>query len=727
MSQVIIVSNRLPVSVKKEDGKLIFYPSIGGLATGLTGYVASRKNRWIGWPGIASDELTGEDRQTIVKELAKQHCTPVFLTQKQIDEFYNGYSNTILWPLLHNLQRKLPDDDTRNRWWKTYRQVNQVFAQAALNLAETGGRVWVHDYQLMLVPEMLRAERSDVIIGFFLHITFPGYKTLSKLPRYKKILSGMLGADLVGLHTPRYVANFLDNCQAAGLGNASVGELTLDERTVQVLDFPMGIDYVKYASAGKSKEVKAAIRRYRRRYRKLKVIAAVDRLDPTKGLVERVKAYGKLLEKNPRLKGKVVFSMVAAPSRTDIPAYQQLSKRLAATVEEVNSAYGTPRWQPIDYINSSQPFEEVSALFSIADVAFIVPIRDGMNLAAKEFVASQRKSGVLILSKTAGAAEELQDALLVDPKRPETLVDALEQALKMSKRELRRRLRRMQQQLATNTVQEWATNFMSTLQKPLPSTPKIITHSLKGKTRLGLINNWRLSRERLLLLDYDGTLVPFTGDYKKSKPPQGLMRLLEALSSDRHNHVVLISGRSADNLQEWFGHLPLSLVAEHGASIKKPGNKNWQSLDKTGARWKDVFLPVLEKYTALTPGAKIEVKPYSLVWHYRTASPYYAQKYAVVLKRVLKPALKKYGLEMLQGNKVLEIKNPHVSKGLAARRWLNRKYDFILAVGDDMTDEDLFAALPVQAYSVKVGRGRTGAHYRLPSHKNAVSLLKKLV
>lgn len=726
MPKVIVVSNRLPVSVKKEAGELIFYPSIGGLATGLSSYVKDRKSLWIGWPGIASDELTAEEHQKIAEELAKDNYRPVFLNQRQIDDFYNGYSNSVLWPLLHNMKQSSVKSDKRQRWWRAYRAVNEKFAQATLNYAETGFHVWVHDYQLMLVPELLRKERADIITGFFLHIPWPVAKAFGRLPERKKLLGGMLGAEVVGFHTPGYVANFLESCRTAGIALVKDKEPLVDGRTVRVADFPMGIDYEKYAVATRSRAVRAAARRYRRRYRGLRVIVAVDRLDPTKGLIERLKAYSELLERRPRLRGKVVFSVLAAPSRTDIPAYRQLSKRVAALVGEINAKYGAPKWQPVDYMNVTQPFEEVAALFQVADVAFITPLRDGMNLAAKEFVASQRKGGVLILSETAGAAAELPDALLVNPKRPETLISALEQALEMSKRELRSRLRRMQQHLAANTVQDWAKGFVTTLQQPVPGTPRLV-RSLKDRPREHLLDNWRQSKKRLIFLDYDGSLVPFTKNYRDAHPPKSLLRLLEILCADEHTDMVLISGREAADLQRWFGGLPVTLVAEHGASIRSAGRKTWRTIEKVDTEWKHLLQPVLEKYAAMTPGATVEIKPHSLVWHYRAAAPYYAQKYAVIIKRVLKPVLRRYGLELLQGNKALEIKNPKISKGVVAQRWLKKNYDFVLAIGDDLTDEDLFKALPVSAYGVRVGRGRTQARYRLSSYKEVLSLLRKLV
>ena len=726
MPKVIIVSNRLPVSVKKDNGRLKFYPSLGGIATGLSSYVEDSRNKWIGWPGIASDELTSDERQEIVDELAKHNCSPVFLTKNEIENYYNGYSNSILWPRFHTLsKRKKAGGIERTRWWSSYRSVNQQFAQAALNMAETGDRVWVHDYQLMLAPQLVRDERSDLNIGFFLHIPFPAPKTFSLINEDKKLLNGVLGADVVGFHTQTFTANFLENCQAAGLAQAESNMITMSGHTVRVGNFPMGIDYEKYAAAGKSKAVQAAVHKYRQRYKKRRVIVAVDRLDPSKGLVERLEAYKTFLELEPRMRGKIVFSMVVAPSRMGIASYQNLSKRLQSLADEINEEYGTSRWDPVDYMNVSIPFEEVTALFQIADVAFIAPLRDGMNLVAKEFIASKRKHGVLILSQTAGAAHELPDAILVNPRKQEELVDALQQALTMHRRELRARLKRMQQELAGNTVHDWARAFVGTLQQPVPGTPTI-TYALRGRSRSRLLKEYRAAGSRLLFLDYDGSLVPFTEDYKAAEPPKSLIGLLKDLSSDDRNDVVLISGRRPDELENWFGRLPINIVAEHGAAVTKAGKKSWNTLEKIDTDWKKSVLLVLEKYAAKTPKARVEIKPHSLVWHYRGSPTYYAQKHAVTLKRVLKPLLKEHGLQMLQGNKALEIKNPDISKGAAGRDWLGRNYDFVLFIGDDATDEELFEVLPDSAYGIKIGRGRTAAHYRLHDSTEAIKLLKTL-
>lgn len=722
MSQVIIVSNRLPVSVKKDDGKLVYYPSLGGLATGLSSYANNAANQWIGWPGIANEELTEDDKQAIVAELSKHNCTPIFLSEKQIDEFYNGYSNSVLWPAFHELPAKKKPDPT---WWRAYRSVNQAFAESVLNIAETGSRIWVHDYQLLLVPEMLREVRGDLITGFFLHIPFGRPKNMSKLPEYKKLVQGVLGADVIGFHTTEYVKNFVDLTTQIGVSKITENELVMPGHTVRVGNFPMGIDYQKFSGANRSKTVRKAVKKYRKRYRGLKIIVAVDRLDPTKGLVERLQAYRNFLYLQPKMRGKVVLSMVAAPSRTEVVAYQNLTKRIQKLVTEINAEYGTTRWQPIDYMNVSLPFEEVTALFQIADVAFIAPIRDGMNLAAKEFIASNRKNGVLILSETAGAAQELSDAIIVNPRRPQDLVDAIDEALKMQKRELRGRLKRMQLSLSKHTVQDWAQGFIETLQQPVPGTPTI-TRTLNAKLQNVLLEDYKLSNRRLIFIDYDGTVVPFTKNYKDAEPPKEVINVLRKLGANKRNAVVVISGRSPEDLQKWFGDLPLNLVAEHGAAIRKNGNKRWQTIERVDTEWKKIILPALQKYVDLAPGARIEVKPHSIVWHYRAVSPYYAQKYAVIIKRVFKPILKTYGLELLQGNKILEIKNPRIGKGKAAQTWLNRGYDFMLSIGDDETDEQLFAVLPEFAYSVRVGRGVTNARFRLAKPSKVIGLLKKM-
>jgi trehalose 6-phosphate synthase/phosphatase len=720
---LIIVSNRLPVSVKKTDGILEFYPSIVGLATGLAGYATNRRNKWIGWPGIASEEVTTAEKQQITAELRKHNCYPVFLTKKQLDEYYNGYSNSILWPLFHDVHVSATVLKSQDTYWKAYRKVNAAFADATLALSTKGSRIWVHDYQLLLLPALLRKERPKDKIGFFLHIPFPSRKTFIKLQGGEALLAGMLGADLLGFHTKNYVQDFLDSCSHYDVGVVSDKEVILQGRVARVTDFPMGIDYEKYVRASKARAVKSELAKFRLKYHGLKMILTVDRLDPTKGLVERAAAYREFLVQNPSLRGKVVMVMLAVPSRTEIDEYKKLRVKLETLVEEINATFGSRRWQPIDYLYQSMPFEQLAALYQRADVAFIVPLRDGMNLVAKEYLASKPKqNGVLVLSKTAGAAQELKDAIQVDPTKPHTLVKGLARALAMPEKELKARASSMQDLLATSTVHQWAGGFIKTLKQP-QGLEVIRTPSLNPARRRALVAAFRAADSRVLFLDYDGVLTPFNDNPSRAKPGKELKNLLKKLTA--RTKVVIVSGRSHEDLQNWLGDLPVALVAEHGAYIREAGKKRWTRADND-LSWKNRMQVILEKYAANTPGAFVEEKEFSLVWHYRRAKTYYAQKHLVILKKLLAPLAKKYDLSVQQGNMILEVRPQNIHKGSAAAHQLGEHTEFILAIGDDFTDEDMFASMPPRAYTVKVGRGRTAARYRAKNVGEVLELLKRL-
>jgi trehalose 6-phosphate synthase/phosphatase len=728
MPQIIIVSNRLPVSVTKEDGVLGYSSPVGGLAMGLSSFIKTRRNKWVGWPGIANEKLTEKDRQDITTELAKRNCIPVFLTQKQINDFYGGYSNSLLWPLLHNL--KLNDGPDHERWWKAYRTVNQLFTDVAISNSQRNSILWIQDYLLFLMPTMLRSEvGADMQIGFFLHVPFPAYKTFAKLPEHLKLLEGLSGANLIGFHTKSYAKNFLQACQITETGTVGDGQLVVGDRAIRVTDFPLGIDYEKFASASKLPEVKKAVAEYKKRYRGQKIIASAERLDISKGYVERLKAYQKYLASHPKMRGKVVFVLVGAPSRSDLPAYKRLSDRVDKLARDINIEFGTKKWQPLEYIHQAIPFESVAALFQVADVAFIAPLRDGMNLTPKEYIATKRKNGVLILSDTTGAAEELHDAVMVSHRDPDSLVRALDQALHMRKREVRRRLKNMQKQLSTNTFQTWSASFLNALQQPLKTSdgsPRARTRTLNDKWRNELELQYKYAQKRLILLDYDGTLISLREDYSDAAMSETGRELLTEIAADPKNEVVVVSGRDRQDLDTWLGDLPLSFVAEHGAYTRLNGSKSWKSMSAGGSEWKKVVRPILEKYTAETPEAEIEEKAHSLVWHYRKSPTYYAQKYSVIIKKVLKPILKRYGLVLYNGSKILEIKDPAITKGTAIVPLLLEGYDFVMVIGDDYTDEDMFAATTASAFSIKVGPGRSVARFRLPTYQAVRGLLHSL-
>lgn len=717
---MVIVSNRLPVSIAKSGDTFTITPSVGGLATGLAGHAGKRGTTWIGWPGLPSDDLSEDDKQQITAKLKKLGCHPVFLSKQQLEDFYSGYSNSVLWPILHE---QVPASRQPRSWWQGYQDVNELFAAETQRFAEEATRIWIHDYQLLLLPGLLRARLPSTQIGFFLHIPFPPVETFVAVRQHKQLLRGVLGANLVGLHTPSYCQHFLATASAAGVGTSSDDQtIALSDHVCRVSDFPMGIDYGKFQQAVRTRSVRAAVRRLTYRYRGKKVILSVDRLDPTKGLYERLQAYQQLLASNPGLRRKVVFVMLAVPSRTEIPAYQELKKRVEALVMNINQQYGSTLWQPVEYLYKSMPFEQLSALYRRADVAFIAPLRDGMNLVAKEYVASKhRRDGVLVLSSTAGAAEELKGAIMVDPAKPSSLVRGLKRALTMPRTELRQRLRTMQQHLAVATVQSWAHTFMDNLQHPLA----IVRHTRRLKTHDhdALVTAYKSAKRPLLLLDYDGTLAPIVPRPEDAAPTPELLAALRQLA--KRASVVILSGRSRDDLERWLGKLPITLIAEHGAAKRDKGGTEWITAPGLATGWQPAVLKLLQKAARAVPGSRIEQKTWAVVWHYRQASAYRAEAQLALLRTRLHVLQLRHDFKIKNGKKIIEISPAAVSKGRAATDLLV-DHDFVLAAGDDATDEDMLGALPASAWTIKIGRGKTVAHHRLADPVALRELLNKL-
>jgi trehalose 6-phosphate synthase/phosphatase len=721
---LVIVSNRLPVSVKKVDGKLEFSQGDGGLARGLGDYTKGKRRgtKWIGWPGLPSDNLSAVERRVITARLRQYRCYPVFLTQKQIDDYYNGYSNSVVWPMFHDLPIKT---GYNNRTWEAYHKVNELFASETLRLSNPGSTVWVHDYQLMLVPQMLRTQRLHDQIGFFLHTPFPPAKVFADSKHAPLLMAGLLGASLVGFHTSSYAHNFLETCRLMEAGTPVDGQLVLPNRSVQVGVFPIGIDYAKFAAATRQRAVQLQYRKLVRKYAGKKVIATVDRLDMTKGFVERLEAYRTLLQDNPKLRGQVVMVMLAIPTRGEITEYKKLRERVEKLVSDINKQFGDARWEPIDYLYQTMPFDELAALYRRADVAFVAPLRDGMNLVAKEYVASQKKdSGVLVLSKTAGAAEELKQAVQVDPTKPETLVHGLRRALNMSTRELQKRTQAMQEHLQEFTIQKWADSFITRLQHPPIPTPQR-TRMLGVRQSQHLLAGYHAANRRLILLDYDGTLTPLVRRPEDAEPSKELRSLLRRLAKNPLNDVVIVSGRDRHTLQKWLGDLPIGLAAEHGALFRRIGGKNWHKLTSADQSWQEIVLGLFDYFADLVPGAHVEQKEWSLTWHYRQASLYLAQKNLVALRRLLKPIANKYDLRVKDGNKILEVHTSDISKAKVAQEWLLHDYDFIFCAGDDTTDEDMLSALPSSAWTIKVGHSQTHARYRVKNVDEVLSLLSR--
>lgn len=723
MSNLLIVSNRLPLRVEIRDGKLRFRDSVGGLATGLNSYHKSNKSLWVGWPGSSLERIQEKEHE-IEDKLVSQNCHPVFLSQKHIQRYYHGFCNRTIWPLFHYFTEYAAFDSSL---WSKYREVNEKFCDVLAEIARPGDSIWIHDYHLLLLPRLVRERIPDVRIGFFLHIPFPSFEVFRQLPWRGQILEGLLGADLVGFHTYDYVKHFLQSAHRFLGYDHNLGRITTENRTVVVDAFPMGIDYERFSESTQNPDVEKEIKKIHRKVADRRILLSIDRLDYSKGISNRLEAFDLFLRRNPRYKEKVTLILVAVPSRTRVERYRLLKKRIDELVGSVNGKYGTVGWTPVWYLYRFLPFHTLAALYAAADVALITPIRDGMNLMAKEYVASKRDcSGVLILSEMAGASSELGEAIAVNPNSIEEIAAAMEEALIMADEERTSRMKAMQKRLQRYDVSRWANDFVKTLRDTRRTQRKSSLREITNDVKRDLLADYRKSDRRLILLDYDGTLVPFRIEPKEAVPDDDLLRTLEALSRDPRNEVVIVSGREREVLERWLGGLDAGLVAEHGAWMREEG-KDWKVTEPVRPDWKEAIKPVLELYTDRTPGSFVEEKDFSLAWHYRKADPQLGFLRARELADALLNLTSHLELDVLEGNKVVEVKNSSINKGRAALSWMSREeWDFVFATGDDETDEDVFALLPESAYSVKIGSGASRANFSARSPNEVRSLLLKL-
>lgn len=720
MNRLLIVSNRLPITLVRREGEFQVEASAGGLATGLGSIYKSCDSLWVGWCGVARERLRGRE-EAIDEMLAAQDCKGVRLSRHDVENYYHGFSNKTIWPLFHYF----PVYTVYNKhFWEAYERVNKAFCDEVVKVARKDDIIWIHDYQLMLLPKMLRDRMPDATIGFFLHIPFVSSEVFRLLPWRREILEGMLGADLVGFHTYDYVRHFGESVRRVCGYEHSFGYMSVGSRTVRVDAFPMGIDYKRYSTAAKERVVKEHIKRIRNRIGDRRMILGIDRLDYTKGIPERLEIFDLFMEKNPQFREKVTLVMVAVPSRTGLEYYRMLKRRVDELVGRINGKYGSIGWIPVWYLYRSVPFEKLMALYALSDVALVTPLRDGMNLIAKEYVASKTDgTGVLILSEMAGAAKELGEAIIVNPNNKEEIVAAIEQALAMPEEEQIERNRVMQRRLARYSIGGWVGDFMDRLETVKRVQKERGISKLTPEAKTQLIKAYKAAKNRLILLDYDGTLVPFCDWPRKAEPDDDVAGLLEAIAKNDRNELVIISGRGKDTLDEWLSCLGVGLVAEHGVWAKR-ADGDWEALESLKDDWKGLVRPLLELYVDRTPGSFIEEKTFSLAWHYRKADPGWGSLRARELRDDLENLTANLNIGVLEGSKVIEVKDLGINKGRAVSRWLGQgDWDFILAVGDDWTDEDMFKALPDNAYSIRVGLSTTHAKYNMDSHMELRQLL----
>jgi len=700
-----VVSNRLPVDHEvAADGTDTWRTSPGGLVTALEPLMRASGGAWVGWPGVADKSFEPFENDGI-------SIVPVRLSEQELEEYYEGFANDTLWPLYHDV---IAPPSFHRDTWDAYVTVNRRFAEAAVAVAAPGATVWVHDYQLQLVPRMLREERPDLVIGFFNHIPFPPYGIYAQLPWRKQILHGLLGADVIGFQRVADVGNF--SRAVRRLYGYPTRGVAIDvpngegpARRVIARHFPISIDAASYEEIARRPEVQARARQIREDLGNPKTLMlGVDRLDYTKGIGHRIKAFGELLEDGRLCVEDVTLVQVASPSRERVGSYMALRDEIELAVGRLNGDFSTISHTAISYHHHGYPREEMVALYLAADVMLVTALRDGMNLVAKEYVAVRFDGdGVLVLSEFAGAADELKQAILINPHDIEGTKDAIVRAVEMPKRERTRRMRALRRKVFDNDVAAWSASFLKTLSGGA-AVPAGIPEDLS--LALGEIAG---AEKLLVALDFDGTLAPHVDQPDEARAVEGTREQVQRLLDLDGVRVAFVSGRALVSLQH-VAQPPSAvlLTGSHGIEVQLDTPDIELNLLADELEQLDTLARVLEGVSGSVAGTSIERKPAGMALHTRLATPQDGQAAQRMARDQLSDELP--GLTVREGKNVLEFSVRSSTKGDALERLRQHTgADRVFYAGDDVTDEDAFAALHDGDVGLKVGPGATLAGYRV--------------
>jgi len=722
MESLIVVSNRLPVTIGKTIKK-----SSGGLVYAMEGLGESYDLKWAGWAGGVVEDPVKQAK--IAAELGERfNYIPIFLNRQDADEYYTGFSNSSLWPLLHYIS---PYARYEEKWWQTYQRINRLFADTVLDLAQENDSIWIHDYHLLLLPSYLRQKRPDLKIGFFLHTPFPSYELFRCHPNREELLEGLLGANLIGFQTFGYLRHFRSTTLRL-LGLESEIDYVLREGHKTAIGvYPIGINSVKFLKELQSDEYRQRYEEYKENYQGKKIVLSVERLDYTKGIPRRLDAIERYLSETDD-REQVVFIFINIPSRTSVPEYQQLLEEVQGRVGSINGKYATISNVPVHFIHKSIDFSELCALYALADVAMVTPLVDGMNLVAKEYLACQQESaGALILSEFAGAAQELPNALIVNPYNVHEVAQSLKNALHLTEAEKQKMVQPMKNRVIKYDARYWADTFFQDLSAEADHEQLQTLPSAAEKISLEAVGPLLQAKNKAFFLDYDGTIAEIKKKPEDAVPDDEIKALFARLEACRNLDVYLISGRKKEDMEQWFSQYRFNLVAEHGYYYKHWNADEWVVFDtQADLSWKNQIIDIFQLYTGMTPGSIIEEKTSSVVWHYRNSDPEFGSWKANQLVAELYEMLSNLPVEIHHGRKIVEVGSIQLNKGIVLRHFVQlNKYDSILCAGDDETDENMFRyGEDVEMFSIKVGRSvDTMAKFKISGPRAFRAFLSELL
>lgn len=723
-SKKIFVSNRLPFGIDGKTGNIT--RGTGGLVSALLGVSLDQPFYWMGFE--TNPKTAGVLRKRASELNANLRCCPVEIPKDLYEEYYDGVSNDLLWPLFHYESQYAKFAQNK---WLSYKKANQLMADEIIKIANNGDTVWIHDFHFLLVPKMVKDQNPNVHIGFFLHIPFPSFEIFRQLPVREEILNSLVQCDLLGFHEYSYLRHF-GECIKAFLGvDSTLFKANIGEHVLQLGVYPISVDTQSLRDRAAAPGVIELADKYRKQSGSPFKVLGIDRLDYTKGLELKLKGFQLALRKYPELVGQVSLLQVAVPSREKVPIYMKIKKELDQLVGQINGEFARPEYVPVQYIYSSITEETLLALYKRADAALITSKRDGMNLVAMEYVIAQdvKTAGVLILSEFAGAASLLADAISINPWDADHIADAIYQAYKMPAPEKKDRLANMQETLSRYSATRWAQNFLADLDSAIASSKEQrIAKNIPLQTNL-----WpptiktELAKQKIrLVIDYDGTLVPLA-----KRPELALlsedMRLILSRLQD-HLEIFVVSGRNKDFLCDQLDGLSLNLAAEHGAFYKLIGRKWCSRISSDISSWYPEVERVMQSYSERVPFSFVEKKEAALVWHFRESPESFSEYQAKRLDDELKTGLANQAVSISMGHKIVEAKAIECNKG-SFLRWLMQTNPmetyYYICIGDDQTDEDMFNSIS-NGLTIKVGREMTAAQYRIDNQKQVLPLLIEL-
>lgn len=739
--RIINVMTLLPTRIFKQsntgkDDDWGIEPVLGNSALYSSYYFLEQNTDWethlVAWTGelidrsprlpLSSEDidedplyLDEEDTKMLEGKLRKanksSHVHPVWLLRRDQSRWRN-YAEKVLWTIFHYIQAQPSDGKMEATWWYDYVRFNEAYLKKIKSIYKPGDIIWIHDYYLLLLPLLLRLEFPDAIIGLYIHTSFPSSEYFRCLSKRSQLLDGMLGADKISFQANTFRDHFMSSCSRV-LGYETVDHSVLVYGSRVALEaLPIGIDVKKTEyDAFSCPEVDSMIKAMREIYGDRKVIIGRDRLDPVRGVFQKLKAYEVFLQMYPEFRNKVVVVQVSSPCFSYSKKY---AEKVSELVNHINNEYGGLHWLPVEHYQKRIKKSEYLALLRFADLAIVTSVRDGMNTTALEFVVCQKeKHSPLVLSEFTGTTSVLKDVTMVNPWDPVGVAKTIKDAFLMTEAEKTSLESKLYKDVISNTIQSWSSNFIASLIGHVNKThQRLVTPALD---RPMLLNNYRAAQRRLFLFDYDGTLTPIVKDPAAAIPSSRLNAILDALSADPKNEIWIISGRDQAFLDKWLGSKNIGLSAEHGCFMRDIKTKKWINLAASfDMSWQEKVLEVFKRYADRTPGANIERKKVALTWHYRMADPILGSFQAEKLTEELKSTVaNQYDVEIMSGKANVEVRPKFVNKGEIVRRLVLNPHgsartlairpsddtsqdklpDFTLCLGDDMTDEDMFRTL----------------------------------